>query len=118
MKRFIRKIFEKTGAGAPDPPRQITLDRTHGINADLYMGQQLQLWLKTGTLEIRAYLDADSLQDEYVGISHSYALARYIMQFGNPPVRIDSVSDLEIMATIMYGRERKLDPSTGDDDFV
>ena len=117
MKKFIRKIFEKTGAGAPDPPRQITLDR-RGIDEDLYEGQQLQLWLKTGTLEIRAYPYEDSLQDEYVGISHNYALARYIMQFGNPPVRIDALSNSEIIATVMYGRERKFDMEAGDDDFV
>lgn len=118
MKKFIRNILAKTGAGAPKPPRQIILDRTRGIDADLFSGHQLQLWLKTGTLEIRAYLDEDSLQDEYVGISHNYALARYIMQFGNPPVRIDSVSDQEIVATVMYGRERKVDLEAGDDEFV
>ena len=119
MKKFIRNILAKTGAGAPKPPKRITLDRNGGIDIDLREGQHLLLWLKPDSMEIRAFAGSNAFQDEFVGTSHNYALARYIMQFGNPPVRIYAFSYSEITVDILYGKERhdNFEPEE-DDDFV
>lgn len=117
MKKFLRNIFSKTGIGAPDLPKQVRLERVGRASAPLSEGVQLFMVLKPDSFEVQAFLESGD-EDILVGMSHNYALSRYIMRYGSLEARVYSYSSSEIILHPDYNKRLSRSVDRDDDDFV
>jgi hypothetical protein len=118
IKKFMRSVFAGMGAGAPTPADSITFERTHGEEYVIEEGLRVDIWLKPDSYEIHAYERGRTEGTGLLGISHNYALARYIMQYGVPTAYIFSFSDNDLVLSFKYrGSKRTSEPGI-ESDFV